>query len=250
VGRVRFAGSAALSSRGQPPPARDCCPAQAADARTTRIARHFDRRISGDNPDDVDLPHLVEVSARLLDMLGDVAHVRPSVLDLGCGAGGDAIRLAQAGARLVTGVDVSPASIDIARRRAVRCGLSQRRVRFATGDAASDPLEPHDWVLLDRVVCCYSDAGRLLANALAVASRRLAFTVPESRGWRGLVNTTWWTVENLARAVVRPDACRGYVHAVASIERRLEDAGFRKLRSGRCGLWYAAVFEREPSPCG
>jgi hypothetical protein len=61
------------------------------------------------------------------------------------------------------------------------------RADLSVGDAAC-PTQRHDWVILDRVMCCYSDVERLMANALPAASRIFAFTVPTSRGWRGVVN--------------------------------------------------------------
>ncbi len=50
----------------------------------------------------------------LLSMVGDITGLR--VLDLGCGAGQLSAELVELGA-VVTGIDVSPAMIDIARRR-------------------------------------------------------------------------------------------------------------------------------------
>lgn len=55
------------------------------------------------------------------------------VLEIGCGIGTDTINFARAGA-LVTAVDVSEHSVDIARRRAEVFGLSDS-IRFYCGDA-------------------------------------------------------------------------------------------------------------------
>lgn len=177
-------------------------------------------------------------------MLDDVAEVRPTLLELGCGTGAASVRLAEQGARQVTGIDLSPASVEIALRRAANSDLDQKRVRFSVGDAASSQLEPHDWVVLDRVICCYPSAEGLLANALGAAGSRLAFAVPESRGWRGLLNSVGWGAENLWNSVLRRPTCPGHVHDVDVIQRILVDAGFRMVRHSRRGLWYAAVFDR------
>ena len=50
-------------------------------------------------------------------------HAGRRVLEIGCGAGADLMRFAQAGAR-VTGVDLSPVSLDLGRRRFEIFGLS------------------------------------------------------------------------------------------------------------------------------
>lgn len=54
-------------------------------------------------------------------------------VDLGCGAGGVAIELAEAGFSVV-GVDFSPVALAKARAAAARRGLGPERVRLVTGD--------------------------------------------------------------------------------------------------------------------
>jgi SAM-dependent methyltransferase len=54
-------------------------------------------------------------------------------IDLGCGAGGVAIELAEAGFD-VTGVDFSPVALAKARRAAAERGLGPDRIRFTQGD--------------------------------------------------------------------------------------------------------------------
>jgi magnesium-protoporphyrin O-methyltransferase len=185
----------------------------------------------------------------LLELLSDVEETHPSVLDLGCGTGTNAILLAQAGAGPVTGIDLSPASIEIARNRAAVVGLAEDRVWFEIADVASVRLDPRDWVVLDRVICCYDDMTRLVANAISGAGHRLAFAVPDSRGWRGAVNAVTWRAENLWNRLVRRSHTPGYVHDLSEIDRILTGSGLRKLRDGVRGLWYAAVYEWE-SPHG
>lgn len=228
----------------------DCCRPSPVEvdlkAEAARIAKHFDGNVT-ESITELDLTEPLPISALMLELLKEVDDEDPSVLDIGCGPGGQAVRLLEAGARSVTGIDVSPTSIDMARRRAENIGIGAERARFVVGDAASVSLQPHDWVLLERVICCYGDAGRLVTNALTATQRLLAFSVPESRGWRGFLNTIGWTVENMWKTIFIQDHCRGYVHDLTAVEHQLEAAGLHKRRSGHRGLWYAAVFERETS---
>ncbi len=224
-----------------------CC--SAAGKRATiadRIATSFDRQVGRTVSDPDVLPEPSPISGRLLELLSDVSEARPSVLDLGCGTGNTSIRLARAGAGPVTGMDLSPVSIDIARRRAAAVGMTDDRVRFDLGDVTSSVLRPRDWVVLDRVICCYDDVDLLLTNALSGTRRRLAFAVPDSRGWRGVVNKMTWSAENLGKAVIRRPDCKGFVHDLGEIDRRLADSGLAKMRDSVRGLWYAAVYERAP----
>lgn len=75
-----------------------------------------------------------------------------SVLDVGCGTGDNAILLAAAGAR-VTGVDVSPRSVEIAARRAEATGVGHPpRFVCAPIEAADLPLRSFDVVWGDGVL--------------------------------------------------------------------------------------------------
>jgi magnesium-protoporphyrin O-methyltransferase len=144
----------------------------------------------------------------------------------------------------VTGIDLSPASIEIASRRAKALGLSDDRIRFEIGDAASVTLQPRDWVVLDKVICCYDDMPRLLGNALTGAGHRLAFAVPVSQGWRGVVNAVAVRADNAWNRLVRRAYTPGYVHDLDDIDGVLNVAGLRRVRDSVRGLWYAAVYER------
>ena len=215
----------------------DCCaPAD------PRIAQQFDDRAS-EWADLDEFPELVDVSARMLDLLRDAPLRRPSVLEFGCGTGAVGVALLEMDAAHVTGIDLSPASVELAERRAAVADFADR-ASFEVGDAADVETEPADWVVMDRVICCFGDADRLVGRAIALAGERIAITVPESRGWRGLVNRPLWAVE-FAWDRLR-GGCRGYVHDLRRIERRLAAAGFGLAASTRVGLWHIGIYDRAP----
>lgn len=207
----------------------------------SRIARHFDAKVAERSARCQD-PGLVAVSQRLRDVLVSLDPTGRTVLELGCGRGGLLLRLVQAGAARATGVDLSPASIDEARHRFEQAQLSER-AHLSIGDAARVPLEPHDWVILDRVICCYADVERLLANTLPATRHIYAFTVPTSRGWRGVAARLEEWFEN-AWNTLRGRPCPGYVHNLDLIEERLAMAGFRLRHRESQRLWHIAVYER------
>jgi SAM-dependent methyltransferase len=216
----------------------DCC----APSVDPRIARQFDVRYEGWT-DDEGFPDLVDVSARILDLVRDATLRRPSILELGCGTGALSVALLEMGAERVTGVDLSPASVEIARRRAASAGVGDSAA-FRAGNAA-DAAEEHDWVVLDRVVCCYGDVDGLVETAISCARDRIVISGPESRGWRGLINRPLWAAECLWDRL--KGGCRGYVHDLRRVERRLADSGFRRAKTGRVGLWFVGVYERPVS---
>ena len=214
----------------------DCaCPTDA------RIARHFDAKLA-ERRSSCEDPVLVPVSERLKGALLSLDPTGKTVLELGCGRGGLLLELVQAGAARATGVDLSPAGIDAALDRFAQDQLSDR-VHLSVGDAAHVPLEPHDWVILDRVMCCYPDIEGLLANTLPAARHLYAFTVPTSRGWRGVAARLEEGFEN-AWNTLRGQSCPGYVHNLDRIEQRLVTAGFRLRHRDRQRLWHIAVYER------
>lgn len=215
---------------------RECC----RRGPDPRVARRFDREWS-DWHDDEGFPTIVDVSAALLDRLKDATLVRPRVLEVGSGTGGVSVALLEMGARSVRGIDLSPSSVAVARRRAAAAGFEEKAVfEIAEGQSISD--DAVDWVVLDRVLCCDARAGALLDAAIGMARGRIALTVPESRGWRGLLNRPMWAAESvwdMARG-----GCRGYVHDLRGIERRLADAGFKPVRTGHRALWHIGVYDR------
>jgi SAM-dependent methyltransferase len=213
----------------------DCCPA------ASTIEQHFDRKTAWRLAAG-EVPGLVSVSERLLDTLLPLGTTNKTVLELGCGRGALLLQLVQAGAARGTGIDLSSASITQAQRQFDDAGLSGA-VELAVGDGARASLEPHDWVILDRVMCRYPDIDRLLRNSIPAASRVYAFTVPESRGWRGLLSRVEEWFENIWNNI-RGCPCPGYVHDIGTIERTLESAGFRRTYVGRVRLWHIGVFER------
>lgn len=216
----------------------DCCGPTA----DPRVARRFDREWGG--WDDAEgFPEIVEVSARLLDALRDASVVRPTVLEIGCGAGGVSVALAEMGATHVRGVDLSPASVEVAQRRARAIGV-ERQTSFEVGEGSSIKFAECDWVVADRVLCCDAHVNQLLDAVIGAARERIALSVPESRGWRGFLNRPMWAAENMWDLL--HGGCRGYVHDVRRIQQRLMASGFRPRTTGHVDLWHYGVYAREP----
>ena len=85
-----------------------------------------------------------------LRLLGDLCG--KSILDVGCGEGEDGMILAKLGAT-VTGLDVSPAAIELANQRAVINGVSDHaRFVCAPLGAASLPERSFDVIWIDNVL--------------------------------------------------------------------------------------------------
>jgi SAM-dependent methyltransferase len=118
----------------------------------------------------------------LIDGIRHTGVEGKTLLEIGCGAGHLQRALLQAGAHHGVGVDLSARLIGEARLEAQRTGLAAR-TDYRQGDFVdlADEIEPADIVVLDKVVCCYPDAERLLTTALDRSQRVLALTYPRDR---------------------------------------------------------------------
>ncbi|MGH2725182.1 MAG: methyltransferase domain-containing protein [Actinomycetota bacterium] len=209
---------------------------------TEPIAGFFDREAepccrTGDLGDGV-----AGVSSLLLERVEQVGLQGRSILDLGCGMGGLALEALRRGAARATGIDISPTSIEVARRRAARAGLDGRAT-FEVGDAAAGDAALHDVVVLDKSICCYPDADRFVRGSIPLAGSVYAFTAPESRGARGLVSRMALSLENAWR-FLRRDPFRAFVHDVRRIDAMVREAGLRPLVRSRRWMWHVAVYAR------
>jgi len=214
----------------------DCC-----RAPDPRIASHFDEKVADATADDT-FPEMVEVSRGLLYMLCDAGETQPTLLEFGCGTGAMSVTLLENGAAHADGIDLSPMSVATAQRRADAAGVGDRAT-FTVGDGSVAHVEPHDWVVLDRVFCCFGDVDRLLANSISAARNRYAFTVPLDSGWQGLVNRVFRILDRWALRWFGK-GCPNYTHSIDMIKSRLRDAGFVAKNERRIGLWYAAVWQK------
>jgi magnesium-protoporphyrin O-methyltransferase len=186
----------------------------------------------------------------LLNALAPEADRGPTILEFGCGTGGLVVRLLTAGASHATGVDLSPTSVATARDRLAAAGFPDARATFIVGDAADVIIERHDWVVLDRAICCYPDVDRLMGRAITSARTRIVYSAPESGGWRRMVHRAMWWVEDSWQRLRGFQPSPGYWHAIGDIESQLAAAGFHPTRQWRFRLWRLAIFERaarEPS---
>jgi 2-polyprenyl-3-methyl-5-hydroxy-6-metoxy-1,4-benzoquinol methylase len=180
---------------------------------------------------------LTGTSLELVKLAGDVHGV--SVLDVGGGIGAIELELLEAGAERATNVELSGGYEGAAAELLAERGL-EARVDRRLGDFVTAEVEPHDVVVLHRVVCCYPDADALVGAAADRTKRTLLLTYPQERLWMraGLRMINLWLL--LTRC-----GFRTYVHPVATIVAAAEAHGLRLERRERHGLlWESAVFDR------
>ena len=129
--------------------------------------------------------HGVRGSSRaLVELAGDVHDA--SILDIGGGIGAIGLELLAAGAEHATTVELSGGYDEAASELAAERGVANRVVR-RVADIVDDAgaVEPHDVVVMHRVVCCYPDVDALMGAAADLTKRRLVLTYPQERRWIG-----------------------------------------------------------------
>lgn len=163
-----------------------------------------------------------------------------SVLEIGCGVGYLHQTLLDRGAATAVGVDLSERMLDNARALARQRQLATR-TEYRLGDFTelAGGLPEADVTVLDKVVCCYPDADRLVHRSLEKTRRVYALTYPRSH----LLNRVLTAVEGAALQLIRCNF-RSYVHDPAEIEGWILEQGYRKQFESTTRIWLTQIYAR------
>ena len=179
----------------------------------------------------------------LLDMLRPFREPGATLIDIGGGIGAiDQAFLRDGAARAVL-VDGSPEYQAAARAEAERAHTLDR-LRLLQGDFVrrAPELEPADVVTLDRVLCCYPDAERLVGLSAARARRAYGLVLPRDR-WLFRVGArminTWFRL--------RRNGYRAFAHRNHAIDGYVAAAGLRPASEARTFFWRVVVYHRTPA---
>lgn len=176
----------------------------------------------------------------LLDFVRPAAAAGGTLLDIGGGIGVVDLELLRSGAGHAVLVDASPSYLAVAREEARRAGVLDR-LEMVEADFArrSDEFDAADVVTLDRVVCCYPDAERLVRGAAARAKRRLGLVLPRDRR---LVRLALRLMN--VRFRLRRQAYRTYAHPNRLVDALVAEAGLRPSAERTTFFWRVVVYDR------
>jgi hypothetical protein len=161
-----------------------------------RLARRYRRR------------GLDKTASRMVAFIAEQGLRGTSVLEIGGGVGGIQVELLRRGAVRTTNLELVDSYEADAKALAVAAGVADLITRRQLDIATSpDAVEPHDIVVLHRVVCCYRDYQRLLGAAADHATRMLVFSHPPGN----LISRAAFGSENAFRRL-RRNPFRTYVH--------------------------------------
>jgi SAM-dependent methyltransferase len=207
---------------------------------TGRISREFD----GDACDFCERYRnngLSRSSKLLLKFILDGNARDKAVLDLGCGAGGLSMELLKHGAQSAVGFDLSPRMIVAATELAGATGF-EGRAKFQEGNAATADLPRSDIVVMDKVLCCYSEWGPLLKNAMEASNVMVGFIVPRDEGITKLPFRIALKIANYFQR--RRGGVLFYLHPLDTVDKTLRDSGFIRLRKQSSRFWLVFLYSR------
>jgi 2-polyprenyl-3-methyl-5-hydroxy-6-metoxy-1,4-benzoquinol methylase len=176
-------------------------------------------------------------SRGLVELAGNVSG--ETVLEVGGGVGAIELDLLAAGADRATNVELSGEYEEEAAKLIAERGLTER-VERRVADFVEEPVEPHDVVIMHRVVCCYPDVDRLVGVAAAHTRRRLLLTYPRERPW---TRAGIRAINLLMR--ISGSSFRAFVHPVARMAAAAQREGLALERRERQSLiWENAAYRR------
>lgn len=183
-------------------------------------------------------------SKLLLTFLVEEGVQGKSVVDLGCGAGGFTIQLVKEGASIAAGFDLSQNMIDTANELAKAEGF-ETKTKFQIGNAATAKLPTSDIVIMDKVLCCYSDWRPLLKNAINASQEMIGFIVPRDVGIAKLCFSPGVKIVNYFAK--RKGNTLFYLHPLSQVDSTLQDSGFMLHKKQTRRFWLAFLYNRKRS---
>lgn len=209
-------------------------------AETDRIGKEFDEDAC-DFCDRYKKAGLSRSSRLLLELIAQEGINGKTVADLGCGSGGFSIELIKRGAQSAVGLDLSPNMIDSATKLATANGFREK-AKFQVGNAATAKLPTSDIVIMDKVLCCYSDWKPLLTNAIDASRTMVGFIVPRDEGIAKIPFRLGVRIINYFSR--RRGNILFYLHPLELVDKTLRDLGLTHRRKQASRLWLVYLYSR------
>jgi SAM-dependent methyltransferase len=165
-----------------------------------------------------------------------------SVADLGCGTGGFAVELLERGATAAVGFDLSPKMIESATGLAAESGFCDR-AKFQLGNAATVEVPSSDIVIMDKVLCCFSNWKLLLENAMGASRRIIGFIVPRDEGMARIPFHVGVRIVNSFQR--RKGNILFYLHPLDQVDQTLRESGFVRQEKKPSRFWLVFLYARD-----
>lgn len=217
------------------------CPCCGGNNDVNDLDNFFDEKYQFRHANDYLRKGLNRESKKLISWVSDRLDGFETVMEIGCGAGmlhHELLR--QQKVSHAIGIDASSAGLKAANRNAEKLGLIDQ-VAYHKQDFAqnADMHESADFVILDRVICCYPHLDLLLGQAAEKTSRYLAISFPVENFFVKMGVKAADFFLTLFGSGYHP-----YLHGHDNIRQTAEGAGLRLAHTDRHHVWKIMVFER------
>lgn len=177
----------------------------------------------------------------LVEGIQESLLAQDEILEIGCGVGALHLTLLKRGATQATGVDISSKMIALAKQLATEMNL-QHRTHYQQGDfvALHEHVAAADIAILDKVICCYTDAQALIARSTAKTRRLYAVSFPRQSRLVHLAFRLVASCLKLLRMSFHP-----YYHSPVQIEKWIAEQGFEKKYHAHTFIWAVQVYGRK-----
>jgi len=187
---------------------------------------------------------LDKLSRRIAELVTERGVDGKTMLEVGGGIGAIEIELLKAGVTRAVNIELTPTYEEAAAELLRETGLAGRVERQVIDFvAAGTDVEAADFVVLNRVICCYPDMPRLTAAAAERVRQTLILTFPNSRWWTRL----GLTIVNFGFRVVRLQF-RIFLHRPEQILAAAERNGLKIALNDRGLLWQVAALDKPAQP--
>jgi 2-polyprenyl-3-methyl-5-hydroxy-6-metoxy-1,4-benzoquinol methylase len=202
---------------------------------SARFSRHLAKRYRKRGLD--------KTAARIVAFLTEHGVEGASVLEIGGGVGALQLELLRQGASRATNLELVDSYEADAKTLAADAGFGNQVTRRQVDIAkAPEAVEPHDIVVLHRVVCCYPDSNRLLEVAAQHATRLLVFSHPP----RNLVSRAMTATENMLFRL-RRNPFRTYLHDPDELAAAAERGALKPRYRHRGMSWHILGLSTAPA---
>lgn len=163
-----------------------------------------------------------------------------TLLDIGGGIGAIQLGLFKKGLANAVNVDASHAYQAVSKKAIESKGLSDKVVYYY-GDFTdiAGSLPEKDIVTLDKVICCYPDAVKLLNESLNKAGRIYALVFPRET----IIAKAVFRIGNLWFRFLKSDF-RTYLHPVHEVVSIIRSHGFNRQTYRKTFFWHIMTFEK------
>ncbi len=180
-------------------------------------------------------------TAAIIVQLSGEVRLGERLLDIGGGIGVLGMELRKNGLAQYTSVDASSGYQRVASEMLESSSSESFRARFLQGDFVelADQLETHEYVTLDKVICCYPQMEELLRAASEKCSSQIALSYPPS----GLIAKMLRALGNTYFRL-RGNPFRTYLHPKKEVHRILTNQGFKQVSKSQRFPWKIEIWQR------